>query len=363
MQAEERRFRPPRGISDAARDFMIQSGTAAFAPVDLSPEGVAALRRENSEVAAAGCVKVCEDLGVMVEEGTLAGVPVQWVSPRQVLGDTVILYLFGGGFLVGCPTDDLSISARLADALGLRVCAPWYRLAPEHPFPAARDDVMAVYRQLASGSGPVLVVGESAGGNLALGLTLAVAHAKLPPPVSLCLLSPWIDLTHSGDSHVTLAGLDPTLSVPHFLEPASLAYAGALSRASSDISPLFAELTPDFPPTIVTTASRDLLLRWRLFWGKHNLTRSTKKNQTKPSSGHHRFDFSTTFSLRLIDASSFSDSVRLCQRLRAHTNAVVDLRVVDGLWHVYEWYPQLPEAAESIAGVAKFCRRFLPNCP
>merc|ERR1712061_153636 len=124
--------------------------------------------------------------------------------------------------------------------------------------------------------------------------------------MALALLSPWADLTHSGDSHTTLAGLDPTLSTEHFLEPASLAYAGKECRASPAISPLFAEVPSDFPPTIISTATRDLLL---------------------------------------------SDSVRLAARLRAG-GATVDLRVAEGLWHVFEWYPDLPEAAASLHGIA-----------
>jgi monoterpene epsilon-lactone hydrolase len=112
----------------------------------------------------------------------------------------------------------------------------------KHPFPAARDDVMAEYRGLASGDSAfgVVLVGQSAGRNLALGLLQAVTAAGLPMPAAAALLSPWIDLTHSGDSHTTLAGKDPTLSVQHFLEPAARAYADGRSLPLADISPLFA---------------------------------------------------------------------------------------------------------------------------
>ena len=305
----------PVGASAEARRFIEQSGTADWQAVDLSVEGLVILRQENSEVAAPGCDKVRAEVGAHTEDAEIGGVGVQWVVPRQVRGAEVVLYLFGGGFLVGSPEDDLSISARLADHLGRRVCAPRYRLAPEHPFPAARDDVTAVYRGLVSdvSFGGVVVVGESAGGNLALGLVQSAKAAGLPLPASVGLLSPWIDLTHSGDSHVTLAGKDPTLSVEHFLEPAAMAYAGGMPRTSPDISPLFAEAPADFPPTVISTATRDLLL---------------------------------------------SDCVRLVQKLRAQ-GTTVELEVADGLWHVFEWYPDLPEAAISLQRIATFLGKYL----
>jgi len=276
--------------------------------VDLSQAGVNALRLKNSQAAASGCQAVQAELGSRVEDGEMGGVSVEWITPHQVDGPEVVLYLFGGAFVCGSPEDDVSISARLAHHLGRRVCAPRYRLAPEHPFPAARDDAMAVYRALTAADSRVILCGESAGGNLALGLVIGIAEADLAPPLSVALLSPWIDLSHSGDSHTALDGLDPTLSVELFLSPASQAYAREHAPASPAISPLFAALPANMPPTVISSATRDLLL---------------------------------------------SDSVRLAARLRA-AGAAVDLRVADGLWHVFEWYPELPEAAESVRGIASF---------
>jgi len=273
---------------------------------------VRALREENSEVAAPGCEAVQKELGVCVTNNhTMGDVPVQWVEPQVVSGSEVILYLFGGGFIVGCPEDDVSISARLAHMLGRRLCAPKYRLAPEHPYPAARDDVMAVFEAL-SDSSTVILIGESAGGNLALGLLLDIAAAGLVLPKAVALLSPYIDLTFSGDSHCTLEGLDPTLSVKYFLEPASYAYAGSEPREHPKVSPLWADIPSSLPPTIISTATRDLLL---------------------------------------------SDSVRLAAKLRAK-DVTVELQIAEGLWHVFEWYPELPEAAESLQAIANFLNRY-----
>jgi len=308
------------GISTEARRFLEErpGGGAYLDPTsgsvtyELTHAGVARLRADNTDAAAAGCARVQAELGTKVEDAVVGGVPVVWVTPRSVRGTEVALYMFGGAFVVGTPEDDLSISARLADELGRRVCAPRYRRAPEHPFPAARDDAMAVYRALQADEscGGVLVVGESAGANLAWGLTLNLARlSDLTPPMAVALLSPWLDLTHGGDSHTTLHYVDPTLSVPYQLDPAAKAYAGGRPTASPDISPLFAELPPGpVSPTIICSATRDLLL---------------------------------------------SDSLRLASKLSARGDPV-ELRVADGLWHVFEWYPDIPEAAESVKAIATF---------
>jgi len=219
--------------------------------------------------------------------------------------------LFGGGFVSGCPEDDLSISARLAHFLHRTVYIPRYRLSPENSFPSARDDVFSVYKTLVSESNAaVILVGESAGGNLALRLTLDILKSSLPSPISLGLFSPWIDLTHSGDSHITGEGLDPTLSIAHFLEPAAKAYLGqsSLQMNSPEISPLFANIPLNFPPTVITSATRDLLL---------------------------------------------SDAIRFATKLR-EKNIMVDLQIYDGLWHVFEWYTKLPEAEKSVRLVCDF---------
>lgn len=312
--AVARSFPPCAGVSTPARRFMLESCSASWETIDLSAEGLAALRAETAGYAMPGCWEVVRECGSLVEDGEIAGVHVQHVYPRSIRGTERILYLFGGGFISGSPAEDLSITARLADLLGRHVIAPTYRLAPEHPFPAARDDALTVYRRLvAESSGGVVVVGESAGGNLAMTLVLFAAEQGLPPPLAVALLSPWVDMTHSGDSHMLAEGLDPGISVEHLLVPASRAYAGGASLSSPGISPLFAELPSAFPPTVITSATRDLLL---------------------------------------------SDCVRLAARLRKQ-GTTVDLQVTEGLFHVFEYKPELPEAAQSLRDVAAFLARHL----
>ncbi len=135
LRMADRRLPPCAGASERAREFMVQSAAAEWAPADWSAAGVAALRAENSEAAAVGCAATVEELGTELVEGVVGGVAALWVLPRREAGPEVVLFFFGGAFVVGAPEDDLSMAARLADRLGRRVCCPRYRLAPEHPYP------------------------------------------------------------------------------------------------------------------------------------------------------------------------------------------------------------------------------------
>eukprot|EP01130_Rhizamoeba_saxonica_P017433 TRINITY_DN8449_c0_g1_i1.p1 TRINITY_DN8449_c0_g1~~TRINITY_DN8449_c0_g1_i1.p1 ORF type:complete len:315 (+),score=53.36 TRINITY_DN8449_c0_g1_i1:44-988(+) len=297
-------------LSQQAQDFLNESNAATWQTVDLSPSGLLTLRAENTEVAAPGCLAVLSEVKATTKEDIIAGVPVIWVIPQQLRGDEIVMYMFGGGFVCGCPEDDIAITARLADKMGRSVCVPRYRLAPEHPYPAARDDVIGVYRALC-GVDEIVVVGESAGGNLALGLVLDLYDEGLILPLAVGLLSPWIDLTHSGESHQCV-DLDPTLSVEHFLTPASIAYAGNYEPGDAKISPLFADIPTNFPATTISTGTRDLLP---------------------------------------------SDCVRLANKLR-ECNTTVDIQTTEGMWHVYEWLPQLPESSISMEHIANFLSKY-----
>ena len=112
------------GISESAREFISESSCASWETVDLSPEGVRALREETSQVAKEGCDRIVNELSVKVHERDDLCVGVQIVTPRDVRGKEIVLFLFGGGFVSGCPEDDLSISARLAHFLQRIVYVP-----------------------------------------------------------------------------------------------------------------------------------------------------------------------------------------------------------------------------------------------
>ncbi|HCG0403071.1 TPA: alpha/beta hydrolase fold domain-containing protein, partial [Pseudomonas aeruginosa] len=131
--------------------------------------------------------------GVVRERRSLAGVPCEWLRPRGAEARRRVLYLHGGAYLIGSPATHRAITTHLARRCAAEVCAVDYRRAPEHPFPAARDDALAVYLALLeAGHSPrrLLLAGDSAGGHLALSLALELKARGLPLPAGLLLFSP-----------------------------------------------------------------------------------------------------------------------------------------------------------------------------
>lgn len=247
--------------------------------------------------------RVLQATGVTTRDITINGVPCMEVTPPEITVAWPVFYGFGGGFIQGSPFEDLTIAAPLCAMTGARLIVPAYRLAPEHPWPAAVNDGFAVYRTMAAR--PFAIVGESAGGNLALALMLRARAAGLPLPGSVALLSPWCDLGNSGDSLIFNDGRDPLLSAQGSWQ-AARHYAGDHPVDDPDISPVYGAYDADFPPFMLTTGTRDLHL---------------------------------------------SQAVQLSQVLR-DCGARVDLQVWEGLWHVFEWHDHLPEAALSIRRIA-----------
>ncbi len=200
--------------------------------------------------------------GVRYEPGTLGGVPGEWVLPqRDPEPTTALLYLHGGGF-VGCsPRTHRGVTAALA-RLGLRVYVPDYRLAPEHPFPAAPDDALAVWRALRALRAPhgpqrLVVAGDSAGGNLALTLMLALRDAGEPLPDAAALFSPALDLTGGSASLHLNAERDAMFHGPS-LEHLAAAYLAGADPNDPRASPLLADLS-GLPPLLVHVGESECL--------------------------------------------------------------------------------------------------------
>jgi monoterpene epsilon-lactone hydrolase len=151
------------------------------------------------------------------------------------------------------------MGAGTAFQLQARVWAVDYRMPPAHPYPGALDDCLAAYRAALELFPPekIIVSGASAGGNLAAALVLRARDEGLPLPGGAILRTPEVDLTESGDSFATNLGIDPVLGL---LMPVNLLYAAGHDLAHPYLSPLFADFTKGFPPTILTTGTRDLYL-------------------------------------------------------------------------------------------------------
>ncbi|AXQ31312.1 alpha/beta hydrolase [Solimonas sp. K1W22B-7] len=170
-----------------------------------------------------------------------------------------ILFLHGGGYCVGSLDSHRPLSATLAKASGLTVFALDYRLAPEHPYPAALNDAVAAYRTLLDeGHERIFLAGDSAGGGLALATALSLRDAGLPAPPALLLISPWTDLGCSGATMVSHAAHDPMLSQPG-LQRWAAAYVGRVPTDHPLCSPLFADLR-GLSPILIQSGSDEVLL-------------------------------------------------------------------------------------------------------
>jgi monoterpene epsilon-lactone hydrolase len=168
---------------------------------------------------------------VLVSEVDAGGVPAHWLAAPGTDAGRVLLFMHGGGYELGSLRSDGELAARLGRAGGMLVLFPEYRLAPEHPFPAAIDDVLAAWHWLRTDQGlsarSVAVAGDSAGGGLAVALLVAARDAREALPAAAALMSPTVDLTSSGASMTERAGQDP-ISTPAMLRQFAAGYlAGA----------------------------------------------------------------------------------------------------------------------------------------
>ncbi|AOK55517.1 alpha/beta hydrolase [Burkholderia stagnalis] len=199
-------------------------------------------------------------VGGMIRYRTQAGgVPAEVVAPKRGDSGGAILYLHGGAFCVGGPGTHRSVTTRLADESGLAVWAPDYRLAPEHPHPAALDDALAAYAALrAQGHAPsrIVVAGDSAGGALALALAIALRERGEPAPAGLLLISPVTDAALGGETLATRRGDDPMIR-RGWLEQGLRWYHGA--GAATARGPLDTDLR-GLPPMLIQAGDQEVLL-------------------------------------------------------------------------------------------------------
>ncbi|WP_243061799.1 alpha/beta hydrolase fold domain-containing protein [Humibacter sp. RRB41] len=198
--------------------------------------------------------------GVRRSTSRLAGVPVLDITIEGVEPRGTLLWFHGGGFVAGTPDVTIGKAAATARATKMRVRSVEYRLAPEHPFPAAPNDALAAYRAVLEEvpADELIIGGESAGAGLALGLALAARDAGLPLPRGVVLYSPPTDLAMTGASHRTKVDVDDALT-PALLSEVFGAYADGVPLDDPRVSPLHADLR-GLPPLLVVAGTHELLL-------------------------------------------------------------------------------------------------------
>jgi epsilon-lactone hydrolase len=198
---------------------------------------------------------------VKCEPISAGGVPAEWIVPPNAASDRVVLYLHGGGYVMGSINTHRAMVARIARASQAKALALDYRMAPEHPFPAAVDDATAAYRWLLAQGykpGKIVISGDSAGGGLTLATLIALRDAKTPLPAAAVPISPWADLEGTGASVETRAAADPMVDKPGLLRMAKM-YAGDHNPKNPLLSPIHADYS-GIPPMLIQVGDAEILL-------------------------------------------------------------------------------------------------------
>lgn len=298
----------PAAISPEAQSFY--RGLRPRPAVEMDYNDAQAMQRMRNGLAAmflGNARKITTDY--TLEEVDAGGVKAWWVrtgTPRHA--GKAIIYLHGGGYILGSATSNLGVPLRIGPAAGVPVLSVEYRLAPEQPYPAALDDCLAAYRWLLKRGlkgNDIALMGDSAGGGLAVSCVLAARRDKLPMPAAVAALSPLTDLSPTSDTRLTLAPYDP-LVVGDPTARFAL-YAGEHDVRDPLISPVYGDFT-GFPPLLIQVGTREVLL---------------------------------------------SDSARLARRAR-EAGVDVTLDVWEGMWHVWQDHATAPEAKAASAEIGRF---------
>lgn len=257
--------------------------------------------------------------GLVVAPRRLGSIPTGRTAQAEWLAAAprVVVHLHGGAYILLSPNTHRGLGAAIARRADAVVILPDYRLAPEHPYPAAVDDAATTWRWLVHDLGVaparLAVTGDSAGGGLGAALLVRLRDTGEPLPACYVGMSPWLDLAGTGPSMTELDGVDPWLSAA-MNHPAAQAYAGDAPLDHPEVSPLYADLS-GLPPMLLQVGGDEILR---------------------------------------------DDSVRFTARARA---AGVDASygVYPGLWHVFQAFPGLPESRDAMAEIGGFLRRHIPG--
>jgi len=253
--------------------------------------------------------------GVVTDTVTIQGLRAEWLRPTDCRKSAIVLYLHGGAYVTGSILTHRRLAAKLAVAASASTLILDYRRAPEDPYPAAVDDALKCYLALRTSqpTARIALAGDSAGGGLALALSLRLRDEGLDPPVAMALLSPWTDLTLSNETHLTRAEVDPFFPDKSGLRGAAALYAGSHDVKDPYISPQFANLA-GLAPTLIHVGSLETLL---------------------------------------------DDSRVLARRMSEHGTPVT-IKSFDDMWHVWQAFAGLfPEADQSVKEIGMFLQEYL----
>lgn len=234
-------------------------------PVQSVPTSTADWDRRNAQTQAfiGSFVQANADkLGVTIKADTIGGIPVLRVTPPNYRPSVrILLYAHGGGYVLFSARTSLTVPALLAVASGVEVVSIDYTLAPHARWNTVTDQIIAVYRGVLAHrrSGAIGLLGDSAGGGLAAGSVLKMRDEGLALPGALYLLSPWADITNTGDTYTTLAAADPSLDSVS-LKWGADAYADPKDQKSPYVSPVYGDYTEAFPPTLIQGGTREIFL-------------------------------------------------------------------------------------------------------
>lgn len=253
--------------------------------------------------------------GVSIERGRIDGLEAEWLRPKHAPDGKLLVYLHGGGYVMGSCATHRQMVSYIAKAAGVRTLLPEYRLAPEHRFPAAIDDCVAAYRALlAQGySGDDIVIGgDSAGGGLTMATLMSLRDAGDPLPRAALLLSPWLDVSGNGESMTTHADKDPWFK-PEHMDVLRTYYCDEEQKLDPLASPVYGDFS-GLPPIYIQVGEDEILL---------------------------------------------SDSTRAAQRIEA-VGGTVELEIWPSLWHVFQVFVhQVPEARQAVGKLGDYVRMSL----
>jgi len=288
-------------ISPEARAFLDRNNASSQSPLRMRPWLVRRVRQRLALDDAPVIADIESRLMADVSLTETDGVPVVSIAPAYAI------YVHGGAFMFGSAKDALGML--MADALSLEVVSLEYPLSPEEAYPAALEACVRAYEHITGSLGASCVlVGASTGATLVLAMMQRIRERGLVLPAGVALISPCVDLHAGGDSRMANAVRDPVARWRNQYDKAFASYARYAEVENPLVSPINADFTGDYPPTIITTGTRDLFL---------------------------------------------SDSVRLASHMR-RAGQRPELRVYEGMWHAFLDQPAVPEAVEARQEVALF---------